>query len=284
MAQRARASLDEGVGLGYGARASTLGARVPDAPAPLGLTLDGVSRRFGEVEALAPLSLGVPAGQFVAFLGPSGCGKTTLLRLIGGLDSPTTGAVRFEGAVARGAISYAFQEPRLLPWRSVLDNVALPLELAGVGKGARRAAAAGLIERVGLAGFEQARPHALSGGMRMRAALARALVTRPRLLLLDEPFGALDEITRARLDDELRGLWLAAPMTVVLITHSISEAVYLADRVVVLAPRPGRVVDDFGVPFAQGERSGGLRTEARFVEWVARAQAALERGVRGAGR
>lgn len=254
---------------------------MPDSPAPLGLTLDGVSRRFGEVEALAPLSLGVPAGQFVAFLGPSGCGKTTLLRLIGGLDAPTTGAVRFEGAVERGAISYAFQEPRLLPWRSVVDNVALPLELAGVGKGERRAAAGALIERVGLAGFEQARPHALSGGMQMRAALARALVTRPRVLLLDEPFGALDEITRARLDDELRGLWLAAPMTVVLITHSIGEAVYLADRVVVLAPRPGRVVDDFEVPFAQGARSGALRTESGFVAWVARAEAALARGVRG---
>ncbi|MCB9541341.1 MAG: ABC transporter ATP-binding protein [Myxococcales bacterium] len=260
---------------------------MPDAapePAPLALSLDHLGRRFGEVEALRDLHLELPAARFTAFLGPSGCGKTTLLRLIGGLDQPSAGAVRFASAPGPGDISYAFQEPRLLPWRTVLHNVALPLELAGAPRAVREARAREMLARVGLADFADARSHTLSGGMKMRAALARALVTRPRLLLLDEPFGALDEITRTRLDDELRALWLARPMTVVLITHSISEAVYLADHVVVLAPRPGRVIEAFDVAIAQAERGPDLRTEARFVAYVARAQAALERGVREASR
>lgn len=258
----------------------------PSTAAPIGVRLHGVGRTFdGAVEALRDVETTIGAGRFVAFIGPSGCGKTTLLRLLGGLDQPTAGELHFDGGPPpRGAIGYAFQESRLLPWRTVLRNVELPLELAGVPAAERRAAARSLIDMVGLADFGDARPHALSGGMRMRVAIARALVTRPRLLLLDEPFGALDEITRTDLDDELRRIWLRTPMTVVLITHSISEAVYLADRVVVLAPRPGRIIDDFEVGIAHTDRSPDIRTGPDFAARVARAQTALERGVREAAR
>ncbi len=257
-------------------------------PAPIGLVVDGIGRTFDDgagqpVEALRDVSLSVAPGRFVAFIGPSGCGKTTLLRIIGGLDRATAGTVLFDGGPRpEGALGYGFQDARLLPWRSVLRNVALPFELAGMARAEREARAMDMLERVGLADFASARPHTLSGGMRMRVALARALVTRPRLLVLDEPFGALDEITRTDLDDELRRLWLQTPMTVLLVTHSISEAIYLADRVVVLAPRPGRIIDDFEVEIAHDARSPDVRTEPRFVDRVARAATALERGVREA--
>jgi len=252
--------------------------------APIGVRVAGVGRRFDNgVEALASISLDVVPGRLVAFIGPSGCGKTTLLRIVGGLDRATSGQVLFDGGERpAGAVGYGFQDARLLPWRSVLGNVALPFELAGVPRAERQARAADMLARVGLADFADARPHTLSGGMQMRVALARALVIRPRLLLLDEPFGALDEITRGDLDDELRRLWRASPMTVLLVTHSISEAIYLADRVIVLAPRPRRIVDDFEVSIPHDERRPGLRTTPRFVEYVARASTALERGVRDA--
>lgn len=253
-------------------------------PAPLGLHLDHVGRNFGAIEALRDLTLTIAPAEFIAFLGPSGCGKTTLLRLIGALDHATTGAIRFDPPLTPGAISYAFQEPRLLPWRTVLGNVALPLELAGQPRAQREATARDLIHRVGLTEFTDARSHTLSGGMRMRTALARALVTTPSLLLLDEPFAALDEITRTHLDDELRALWLARPMTVVLITHSITEAIYLADRVAILAPRPGRIIDTFTVDIPQAERTPETRTEPRFVQYIARAQTTLERALAEATR
>lgn len=259
----------------------------PDG-APIGVRLQGVGRTFrgsaGErIEALRAVDLELAPGRLVAFIGPSGCGKTTLLRIIGGLDHATAGAVRFDGGERpAGAVGYGFQDARLLPWRSVLRNVALPHELAGMPRAEREKRAADMIERVGLTDFADARPHTLSGGMQMRVALARALVTRPRLLLLDEPFGALDEITRTDLDDELRRLWRATPMTVILVTHSISEAIYLADRVVVLAPRPGRVIDDFEVDIPHDARDPDVRTARRFVDLVARASTALERGVRDA--
>lgn len=254
------------------------------AAKPLGVRLQRVCRTFADgVRALDDIDLELGAGRLVAFIGPSGCGKTTLLRIIGGLLDATSGAVTFDGGPRPdGALGYGFQDARLLPWRSVLRNVALPLELAGMARAERQARAADMIARVGLSDFARARPHTLSGGMRMRVALARALVTRPRLLLLDEPFGALDEITRGDLDDELRRLWRAAPMTVILVTHSISEAVYLADRVIVLGPRPGRIADDIEVDIPHETRAPALRTQPRFIECVARASAALERGVRDA--
>jgi NitT/TauT family transport system ATP-binding protein len=206
--------------------------------------LTAVSRDFGAVAALSPMTASLPAGSFTALVGPSGCGKTTLLRLIGGLDQPTA------GRVARGSesVGFCFQEPRLLPWRSVIENVALPLELAGVARGERLARAREALGLVQLVEAAQRFPSQLSGGMKMRASLARALVSRPALLLLDEPFGALDEVTRHELDAELRVLWERERFTAVVVTHSMPEAAYLAERVLVFSPRPARVVADLATP------------------------------------
>jgi len=222
-----------------------------------------VGRTFADgTRALAGASLMVPAGAITALVGPSGCGKTTLLRMMGGLDAPTSGAVRFAGG-ARPRAAFAFQEPRLLPWRSVVSNVALPLELAGVPRGERRARAERILDRVQLAGAGRKLPGQLSGGMRMRASIARALVTEPELLLLDEPFGALDEITRQALDDLLLALWGEFGMTVVVVTHSIVEAAYLGRQVVVMAPAPGRVVGCIKPGFAS--RTPALRATPEFA-------------------
>jgi len=201
--------------------------------------------------ALAPTSLEVRRGELLVLLGPSGCGKTTLLRMIGGLTPPSeghieitgqplwTGARRNQDAVRR--LGIVFQDANLFPWLSIEDNVALPLEIQGVGRPARLARARELLQLVGLAGFEASRPRQLSGGMRQRAAIARALAGRPDILLLDEPFGALDALTREQMNLELQRIWLGTGQTVVLVTHSIPEAVFLADRIVLLSPRPGRI-------------------------------------------
>jgi NitT/TauT family transport system ATP-binding protein len=212
------------------------------------------------VAALDGVDLEVAPGEFVALLGPSGCGKSTLLRLIAGLDRADGGAVEVGG----GGAAFVFQDAHLLPWRTVLDNVALPLELRGVAVAERLTQARAAIAEVGLGDAEGRRPAELSGGMRMRVSLARALVTRPRLLLLDEPFAALDELTRLRLDDQLRGLWLAQGMTVLFVTHSITEAAYLADRAVVFSPRPARIVADLRLDLPR-ERSTATRTEPAFA-------------------
>jgi NitT/TauT family transport system ATP-binding protein len=204
------------------------------------LTLDGVGRRFPNgTQALLDVSLRIEAGEAVALLGPSGCGKSTLLRLIAGLDHPDAGALRWDGGPpGPGEIGYVFQDATLLPWATAAQNVALPLRLRQ-----RRdpAAVQDALNRVGLAGFAESRPSQLSGGMRMRVSLARALVTRPRLLLLDEPFAALDEFTRHRLQDDLRALRAEQGITTVLVTHSTYEAAWLARRTVILSPRPGRI-------------------------------------------
>jgi NitT/TauT family transport system ATP-binding protein len=232
-------------------------------PAPPLIEVTDVGRTFADgTRALAGASLTVPAGAITALVGPSGCGKTTLLRMMGGLDAPTCGAVSFAGG-ARPRAAFAFQEPRLLPWRSVLSNVALPLELAGVPRGERRARAERILDRVQLAGAGRKLPGQLSGGMRMRASIARALVTEPELLLLDEPFGALDEITRQALDDLLLSLWGELGMTVVVVTHSIVEAAYLGRQVVVMAPAPGRVVGCIEPGFAS--RNSALRATPEFA-------------------
>ncbi len=212
--------------------------------------LAGVAKRYGTgTLAIEGVDLSLARGDFLALLGPSGCGKSTLLRMIAGLIEPSAGTLAFPAdPAARRGIGFVFQEPTLMPWASALRNVALPLELAGAGRREAESRAAEMLARVGLAGFERAYPRALSGGMKMRVSIARALVTKPRLLLMDEPFAALDEITRFRLNNDLLNLWRAERFTVVFVTHSVFESVFLAERIVVMAPRPGRIVTELAVP------------------------------------
>jgi NitT/TauT family transport system ATP-binding protein len=242
------------------------------------LAFEDVHRSFqspgeGEVRALAGIDLEIEAGSFVALLGPSGCGKSTLLRLAAGLDQPERGRVEREA----GDVAMVFQDAHLLPWRDVTGNVALPLELLGRGGSAGRERAEAALAQVGLVDARRRHPAELSGGMRMRASLARALVTDPRLLLLDEPFAALDELTRMALDDDLRQLWAATGLTVLFVTHSIAEAAYLAERVVVLSRRPARVVLDHRITLP-AERSAALRAEPAFAREQGVLQEALRRG------
>jgi len=246
------------------------------------IAITGVSRTFsirGEpVRALDGVDLHVPGGGIVAIVGPSGSGKSTLLRLVAGLIAPDGGTVEVGGRAVRGpdpAIGLVFQEPRLLPWRSAIDNVAYPLELAGRLRQERRARAGELLALMGLEGFEEAHPAQLSGGMAQRVGVARALALEPRVLLLDEPFGALDALTRDQLDLEVLRLWERLGMTVLVVTHSIPEAVFLADRVVVLSARPGRVVAE--VPVGLGRpRAWGALDEAASSRAAHAIRAALE--------
>jgi NitT/TauT family transport system ATP-binding protein len=204
-----------------------------------------VVRHFGDVVALDELSLTVDTGEILALVGPSGCGKSTLLELIAGLQEPDAGSAAGEPA------AYMPQRDLLLPWRSALANAALALECAGAKKADARREAQPLFERFGLAGFEDARPYELSGGMRQRVALARTFLSGRPLLLLDEPFASLDQITRGSLQEWLQGALLDEPRTVVLVTHDVQEALFLADRVAIMSPRPGRIVTEVEVPFAR---------------------------------
>jgi NitT/TauT family transport system ATP-binding protein len=238
----------------------------------------GLRRVFpGGVEAVGGVDLEIGEGSFVALLGPSGCGKSTLLRMIAGLDAPSAGSISLVGDGAREALAYVFQDAHLLPWRSVEENVALPLELRGVRGAERKQLAQHAIAEVGLSDASARYPAELSGGMRMRVSLARAIVTRPRLLLLDEPFAALDEITRQRLDDQLRALHQALGMTVLFVTHSIAEAVYLADRAIVLSSRPARIVIDRAIELPR-ERGSSIRAEPRFAHELGELLLGLEEG------
>jgi NitT/TauT family transport system ATP-binding protein len=241
------------------------------------VTLAGIRRIFpGNVIAIDGIDLKVSAGEFVAILGPSGCGKSTLLRIIAGLDKPDAGTVH---SGAKRKIGYVFQDAHLLPWRRTLDNVALPLELMGMTRAQRSHAAAQVLAQVGLSDALDRYPAQLSGGMRMRVSLARALVTNPTLLLLDEPFAALDEITRQQLDEQLHQLWLARRMTVIFVTHSIIEAAFLAQRAIVLTRRPARTVLDHTLDLPHA-RSAALRTEAQFAGQMRILFEALEQGER----
>jgi NitT/TauT family transport system ATP-binding protein len=223
------------------------------------LRLEGVRRIFdSHLLVIDHMDLSIEAGEFLAVLGPSGCGKSTLLRMIAGLSPPDDG--RVVTSAGHFQTAFVFQDAHLLPWRNVLDNAALPLELLGTGRDERHAKARAVLHQVGLADAESRRPSQLSGGMRMRVSLARALVTEPRLLLMDEPFAALDEITRFHLEVQLRELWNRRGMTVVFVTHSISEAAFLANRAIVLARRKGNIKLDRRIELP-AERTNSLRSD-----------------------
>ena len=222
-----------------------------------------VSKDFANgVRALEGTSLDIEAGEFLSVLGPSGCGKSTLLRLIAGLAQPTTGAIEWPSG--RPDLGFVFQEPTLMPWTTALANVALPLKLAGVARSEREARAAEALGHVGLAGFERSYPRELSGGMKMRVSIARALVTEPKLLLMDEPFAALDEITRRRLNTDLLDLWQRTRFTAVFVTHSVFESVFLSQRIAVMSARPGRVLSELAIPAAY-PRTEAFGTSAEYA-------------------
>jgi NitT/TauT family transport system ATP-binding protein len=227
---------------------------------------------------LRDVSLAIAAGDFVAVLGPSGCGKSTLLRLIAGLDQPDAGRLTWEAGrqPTQGEIGFVFQDATLLPWASAADNVFLPLRLRGIPREQAMPQVHAALERVGLHGFAQARPRQLSGGMRMRVSIARALVTRPRLLLMDEPFAALDEFTRHRLQEDLLSLWQALGCTIVFVTHSIYEAAFLARRIVLMTPRPGRIDHEIASPLRPGAET---RFDPAYGALVAQVTRELERAL-----
>jgi NitT/TauT family transport system ATP-binding protein len=246
---RADAPRDDGPAIGF----ADVAMRFPDGTQ----ALEGVSLRLG-------------VGEFVSLVGPSGCGKSTLLRLAAGFERPSRGGVTTSGQ----SVGYVFQDATLLPWRSVRHNVELPAQLGGLSPDERRRRATEAIRRVGLAGFEEHRPAQLSGGMRMRASIARALTMQPKLFLFDEPFGALDEITRERLHEELLALFVADPFAGLFVTHSVPEAVFLSSRVIVMSSRPGRIVADLAVPFAY-PRPPELRYSPAFAALAGQISATL---------
>jgi NitT/TauT family transport system ATP-binding protein len=235
--------------------------------------------RAGDVTALTGVELEVAAGEFVSLIGPSGCGKSTLLRLIADLDAPTSGSLEIFGKPAAAArldqdYGMAFQQAGLLPWRTVAANIALPLEIQGVGKTERASRVTELTDLVGLTEFADRYPDQLSGGMQQRVAIARSLATRPKLLLMDEPFGALDEMTREHLQSELARIAIETGAAVVFVTHSIPEAVFLSDRVVVMSPRPGRITEIIPTR-AGGERDEALRESPEYFARVTAVREAL---------
>jgi NitT/TauT family transport system ATP-binding protein len=246
--------------------------------------LSRVSKTFSNgTTALAGLDLDIRSGEFLSLLGPSGCGKSTALRLIAGLGLPSAGSIQWpgeDGADHRADIGFVFQEPTLMPWASVEANVWLPMRLRGVSRADARARIDDCLAMVGLSGFRQAFPRELSGGMKMRVSIARALALRPRLLLMDEPFAALDEITRFRLNDDLQRIKAETGCTVVFVTHSVYESVYLSSRIVVMAARPGRIVSEIALdaPLPRGE---AFRRSAVYVEACRAASDALH-GAMGA--
>lgn len=253
------------------------------------VTLHGIGKRFGSgVTALEAIDLEVGRGEFLSLVGPSGCGKSTLLRIIAGLLEPNAGSRRLaleadrRGRIPSGRIGFVFQDPTLMPWSTVTDNVLLPFRLAGRVGAAGRERGAAEIASVGLGGFEKAYPRQLSGGMRMRVAIARALVTDPDLLLLDEPFAALDEITRMALNDDLLRLWERRRPTVIFVTHSVFKSVYLSTRIAVMTRRPGRIIADLPIELPQ-PRDRALRTSPDYAAICANVSVQLARGMAAEG-
>jgi len=260
------------------------GGKAPAADAAI--EISGVSLRFdtadGPVEALSNVSLKVARGEFVSFIGPSGCGKTTLLRAVADLETPTSGAIRVNGmspheARLNRAYGYVFQAPALYPWRSVARNIALPLEVMGFAKAEREARVAKGLELVNLSGFGAKFPWQLSGGMQQRASIARALSFDPDLLLMDEPFGALDEIVRDMLNQQLLRLWDVTGKTVMFVTHSIPEAVFLSTHIVVMSPRPGRIIDVIACDLPR-DRALDIRETPEFLAIATRVRHGLREG------
>jgi NitT/TauT family transport system ATP-binding protein len=252
----------------------------------LAVSLRGVTKVYGNgVMALGPLDLDVIKGEFVSLLGPSGCGKSTALRLIAGLNAPTSGTVsvahRADPARAGHSIGFVFQEPTLMPWTRVRENVRLPLKLAQVTAADAHARVDEALAQVGLAEFADAYPRELSGGMKMRVSLARALVTDPDILLMDEPFAALDEITRFRLNNDLLALWRSLGKTVIVVTHSVFESVYLSQRVIVMTARPGRINAEFRID-APEPRGEDFRTSADYAGYCRQVSNALAPSYSGA--
>jgi NitT/TauT family transport system ATP-binding protein len=262
--------------------------KAKEGPAAAALAVDarGVSLTFqtgdGEVQALANVNLQVADGDFVSFIGPSGCGKTTLLRVIADLEHPTAGTILVNGITPGEArrqrhYGYIFQAPALYPWRTVERNVMLPLEIMGFDAKERRARTERYLKLVNLSGFERKFPWQLSGGMQQRASIARALSFDPALLLMDEPFGALDEIVRDHLNEQLLRLWDQTGKTVVFVTHSIPEAVFLSTKIVVMSPRPGRIIDVIACDFPR-ERTLEIRETPEFIKIAQRVRAGLRSG------
>jgi NitT/TauT family transport system ATP-binding protein len=243
------------------------------------VSLRGVTKVYDSgVAALGPIDLDVRRGEFVSLLGPSGCGKSTALRLIAGLSAATSGSVRVSGGgtQTRRSIGFVFQEPTLMPWTSVRENVRLPLKLAHVPHSEADARVGNALAQVGLAEFADAFPRELSGGMKMRVSLARALVTDPDILLMDEPFAALDEITRFKLNNDMLALWRKLHKTVVFVTHSVFESVYLSQRLIVMTPRPGRIASEFRIDAAE-PRGEEFRTSVEYVAYCREVSIALAR-------
>jgi NitT/TauT family transport system ATP-binding protein len=239
---------------------------------------DDAGRGGGRLLVLDAVSFRVPKNQFLCVLGGSGCGKTTLLKIIAGLVTPDAGRVEIEGRAVKGPggdCSMVFQNYGLLPWRDVLGNVEFGLEIRGIGRARRRAICAEYIRRVGLEGFEHHYPHQISGGMQQRVGLARALSKDPKILLMDEPFAAVDMQTRERLQDELLGIWWTMQTTVVFVTHSIEEAVYLGDRVIVMGARPGRIAADIATGLPRPRAASDVKSSERYAELQRQVRASL---------
>ena len=244
------------------------------------LTLSSVSKTFDNgVAALGPVDLRVDDGEFVSLLGPSGCGKSTALRLIAQLLKPSAGEIVFPQG--KPQIGFVFQEATLMPWRTALANVRLPLELKGVARGDAEMRSMRALKRVGLEGFEKAYPRELSGGMKMRVSIARAIAAEPKLLLMDEPFAALDELTRQSLNDDLLKLWREDGLTVIFVTHSVFESTYLSSRVVVMTPRPGRIAADIALP-PPLNRDSSFRLTPEFSAAAGKVSAALRDAMKDA--